>query len=93
MPESFTRDQLVDKALSALIDVMERHKEHPCKEPELLRFALAFLYDGGDREPFDTFYREAMRPFIPNEAAEFGRFQSMRSAYGAIAARHGRDYW
>jgi hypothetical protein len=88
-------ETLTDKALSALISFMQAHKEGPVTEREkgLLRFALAFLYRGGDREPFDAFWRAAMEATDGTEAGDFGRFQRMRSAYARIAAQHGRDFW
>lgn len=93
MPES-RREELIDRALNALIAIMRRHDTQRCGEPELLRFALAFLYDGGDRESFTTFWREAMRDNSGDIlAGRFGRFQTMRGAYADIARRNGRDYW
>lgn len=93
--DPLSQDQLVDKALQALISFMRGYKEGPLtgRETELLRFTLAFLYRGGDREPYDTFYREARRSTDGTESSEFGRFQTMRSAYARIARQHGRDYW
>lgn len=86
---------LIDKALSALISFMQAHKDGPVtkRETELLRFALAFLYQGGDREPFDTFWQQARRETDGTDSSAFGRFQTMRSAYARIAAVHGRGYW
>lgn len=74
---------------------MQAHKEGPVtkRETELLRFALAFLYQGGEREPFDTFWREARRETDGTDSSAFGRFQTMRSASARIAAQHDRDYW
>jgi hypothetical protein len=90
----FTHDELVDKALTSLIEIMRAYKDGPVKEPATLRFVLAFLYTGTDREPFDTFFQAAIRG-NPDDvlSTAFGRFQTMRSAYAHIARLHGRDYW
>lgn len=91
----FDDTDLIDKALNALIRFMEAHKEGPLtrRETALLRFTLAFLYRGGDREPYDSFFREAQRSTDGTDAGNFGRFQQLRAAYAAIAREHGRDYW
>jgi hypothetical protein len=90
----FTHDELVDKALTSLIEIMRAYKDGPVKEPATLRFVLAFLYTGTDREPFDAFFKAATRE-SPGEllSTAFGRVQTMRSAYAHIARMHGRDYW
>jgi hypothetical protein len=73
---------------------MKRHEHGPCREPMLLRFALAFLYDGGDMGSFRTFWKEATTDSSGLVAAlRFGRFQALRGAYADIARRNGRDYW
>jgi len=96
MPESrFTDEQLVDKALHALIQHARLHEQGEMTEREraLVRFALAFLYRGGNREPYERFWRESCRPKGVIEADEFGRFQSIRGAMARILRAHGRDYW
>lgn len=92
MPESFTDAALIDKALLGLKEIKDQH-DTMRPNPALLRFTLAFLYRGGDREPYDTFWREVTRPVGSAGADEFGRLQSIRGALARICRAHGREVW
>jgi hypothetical protein len=83
-------EALVDKALAVLREALEAKT---VTAPEALRFALAYLYEGGDRDPFDRFWRAAIKQAGPTGADEFGRFQTMRAAYCAICRGCGREGW
>lgn len=90
----FTEDELVDKALLALREIAMAHQQGPWPHRDTLRAVLAFLYRGGDREPYDRFYRAATQAGEGEVLSQsFGRFQTMRAAYAAIAREWGRDYW
>lgn len=90
----FTREQLADKALLALREIALTHEQGAWPHTDSLRAILAFLYRGGDREPYDRFFRQATTTREGEVMAHsFGRFQAMRSAYAAIARQWGRDYW
>jgi hypothetical protein len=95
MDESgFTREQLADKALLALQEIASAHKEGPWPYERTLRSILALLYRGGETWPYKQFL-EAATLGSKGEvlALSFGRYQTMRSAYAAIAREWGRDFW
>jgi hypothetical protein len=58
-----------------------------------LRFALAYLYavSDGERWLFDQFWREARRPMTGVYAEDFGRRQSLNSAFNGICRAVGVD--
>ncbi len=77
----FSSDQLRDKALLALEEVLQETRYRPVRRTIMIRFALAFLWaraEGG-REPFDDFWRQIANP------DEMWRFQY---AEGALARIH-----
>lgn len=93
MPDS-PEDPLTDKALHALIEFCRLYREPITdRERALLRFTLAFLYRGGDRAPYDSFYREACVEADGTDTRSVGRFQNMRAALAGILGQHGREYW
>ena len=53
-------DQLRDKALLALEDAVQECRYRTPRASFAVRFALAYLwvYSGGDRRPFDQFWRD-----------------------------------
>ena len=54
-------DQLRDKALLALEDAIQEKRYRTPRPSHAVRFALAYLWShngGGDRTPFDNFWKE-----------------------------------
>jgi hypothetical protein len=76
-----TPHELTFKALTALDDVL-----HGAPVTQGLRFALAYLYavSEGERWLFDQFWKEARRPVTGHLATDFGRRQSLNSAFNGI---------
>jgi muramidase (phage lysozyme) len=95
----FAQEQLVDKALMALREAMTDcyHSGRGVAPTRALRFALAFLYTGGDRQPFDDFWRDVTQLHGADQAevmsTAFGRYQTLRSNLNRIARLHGVDYY
>jgi len=88
----FSREALVDKALAALGEVMDAYKEGPTRHRLSLRLALAFLDTGGDRWPFNEFWKAATSGGEGEVyALAFGRFQTMRASLEHIHRLHGRE--
>ena len=71
---------------------MDANKDGPTRHRLSLRLALAFLYTGGNRRPFDEFWKAATGGGDGEVyALAFGRFQTMRACLEAIHRLHGRE--
>lgn len=100
MPTRFTRDELVDKALAVLKEAAETVEARPGPVPRslALRFTLAFLAHGHERQAYDLFWEAATRPLRAGEqdhhgAIYFGRIQTVNNLAGFICRMHGREPW
>lgn len=86
------REHLIFKALAALQEVREASHERPVEPNWPIRFCLAYLYTqtGGDRTPYDYFWKE-MRGVHPTsrDGGSYMRQMNLGRALSNIIARLG----
>ncbi|KKC24439.1 hypothetical protein [Sphingomonas sp. SRS2] len=86
------REHLIFKALAALQEVREASVARPIEPTWPIRFCLAYLYSqsGGDRSPYDYFWREMgnVHP-VSTDGGSYMRHMELGRALSSIMARLG----
>lgn len=88
-------DRLVFLALGALYQLALDAARAPIRDPAAMRFVLAALYErsGGDRAPFDRFWRAARKvPIRPDTTSDRHiRWMATKAEWDLIARAVGHE--